>query len=320
MVAQAELGTPIHLGIMPSALDNVFSRYRVEDLEPGDQIIVNVPHPVGPGHLNDITMLSPVYIDGRVAFLVANMAHHVDMGGYAPGSMPTGVSEVYQEGLQIPPVKIVKRGVIDDELLSVITQNVRTTHEVPGDLRAQMAANNVGARRLAELAGRYGLDALDRYVGELMDYSERRIRAGLKRMPKGTYTFEDYIEGTPLTPELIKIKVTITVGDGEIAFDFTGTDPQVRDSVNCTIGCVNAAVYYIVKCLVDPGLPPNTGSFRPIKIHAPAGTVINATAPASICNPTIITAPKVVDVLLGALVQVMPEQAQAASYGVTSLC
>ena len=319
VISQTELGSPVHLGIMPSALDNVFARFKLEELEDGDHIIVNVPHPTGPGHLNDITMVSPVYIDGRIAFLVANMAHHVDMGGYAPGSMALGLREVYQEGLQIPPVKIVKRGILDKELMDFVKQNVRTSIEVEGDIHAQMACNNVGRKRLEELARRYHVDVLHGYIEKLFDYSERRIRAGLKAIPKGTYTFEDFMEGTPLTPEFIRVKVTISVSEDEILFDFTGTDPQVNDSINSNKACVNTACYYIVKVLVDPGLPPNVGSYRPIRIHAPSGSCINAESPAAIGNSTIITAPKVVDVLLGALVHAVPERAAAASNGVTSL-
>jgi N-methylhydantoinase B len=319
VISQTELGSPVHLGIMPSALDNVFARFSLEELEDGDHVIVNVPHPTGPGHLNDITMVSPVYIGRKIAFLVANMAHHVDMGGYAPGSMALGLREVYQEGLQIPAVKIVKKGGIDRELMSFVKQNVRTSIEVEGDIHAQMACNNVGRKRLEELSKRYGVKVLHEYIREMFDYSERRIRAGLTSIPKGTYTFEDFMEGTPLTPELIKVKVAVTVKKNHILFDFTGTDPQVNDSINSNRACVNTACYYIVKVLIDPGLPPNVGSYRPIKIHAPSGSCINATPPAAIGNSTIITAPKVVDVLLGALVHALPERAAAASNGVTSL-
>ncbi len=319
VVSQTELGSPVHLGIMPSALDSVFAWFKLKDVEDGDHIIVNVPHPTGPGHLNDITMVSPVYIDGKIAFLVANMAHHVDVGGYAPGSMGVGLREIYQEGLQIPPVKLVKKGVVDRELLALIKQNVRTSIEVEGDIHAQMACNNVGRKRLEELAGRYPVKVLKKYIEELFDYSERRIRAGLRAIPNGTYAHEDYIEGTPLTQPLIKIRVAVTVEDEEITFDFSGTDPQVNESVNSNEACVNTACYYIVKVLVDPGLPPNVGSYRPIHIRAPEGTVVNARAPAAIGNATIINSPKVVDVLLGALVKAVPERGAAASNGVTSL-
>jgi N-methylhydantoinase B len=233
--------------------------------------------------------------------------------------MGVGLREIFQEGLQIPPVKIVKQGVVDKELMSFIKQNVRTSIEVEGDIYAQMACNNVGRKRLSALVERYGPAELDQYIQEMFDYSERRMRAGLASIPSGTYSFEDYMEGTPLTPELIKIAVSVSVDEKEIVFDFSGTDSQVDDSINSNEACVKSACYYIVKVLIDPGLPPNIGSYRPIRIHAPAGSVINADAPAAIGNATIITAPKVVDVTLGALIQAVEERAAAASNGVTSL-
>ena len=319
VISQSELGSPVHLGIMPSALNNIFAHFSLDDLLEGDHVIVNVPYPTGPGHLNDITMVTPIFVKGRLVFFAANMAHHVDVGGYAPGSMATGLREIYQEGLQIPPVKIVNEGVIDRELMSLITQNVRTEVEFEGDLHAQLACNHVGQKRLVELVERYGLSDLNRYVRELFDYSERRMLAGLASMPQGTYAFEDYIEGTPQTQELIKVAVTVTVSADEIAFDFTGTDPQVDDSINSNLACVKSACYYVVKVLVDPGLPPNVGSYRPVKVYAPEGTVVHARAPAAVANATIITAPKVVDVALGALVNAAGKKGAAASNGVTSL-
>ena len=319
VISQTELGSPVHLGIMPSALDNVLARFPLESMQDGDHIVVNVPYPTGPGHLNDVTMVSPVFVEGKVAFLVANMAHHVDVGGFAPGSMAIGLREIFQEGLQIPPVKLVKRGVVDRELLDMIKQNVRTSREVDGDIHAQMACNNVGRKRLQELVQRYSLERLTAFVSELFNYSERRTRAGLSESPAGRYAFEDFIEGTPLTAPLIKIRAEVTVGEGEISFDFTGTDPQVNDSFNSNKACAITACYYIVKALIDPGLPPNVGSYRPIRVIAPEGTIVNARRPAAIGNSTIIVAPKIVDVLLGALVKAIPERAAAASNGVTSL-
>lgn len=319
VISQTELGSPVHLGVMPSALDSVFQHMSLADLEEGDHVIVNVPHPAGPGHLNDITLLTPVFVNGQIEFIAANMAHHVDVGGYAPGSMAAGLREIYQEGLQIPPVKIVKKGVVDKELMSFITQNVRTSTEVEGDIHAQMACNNVGAKRLQELSAQYGVEELYHYINAQFDYSEKRMRAGLKALPQGEYSFEDYMEGTPRTQPLIKIKVRAVIDEEGILFDFEGTDPQADDSINSNISCTKSACYYVVKVLVDPGLPPNIGSYRPIRIQAPSGSVINSKSPAAIANATIITAPKVVDVLLGALYKAIPERAAAASNGVTSL-
>ena len=214
---------------------------------------------------------------------------------------------------------MVKKGTVDQEILALIKQNVRTGIEVEGDIHAQMACNNVGRKRLEELTRRYPVDQLHAYIRELFDYSERRIRAGLRDIPNGVYCFEDHIEGTPLTQPRIRVAVEVEVEDDEITFDFEGTDPQVNDSLNSNLACVNSACYYIVKVLVDPGLPPNIGSYRPIHIKAPEGSVINSRAPAAIGNATIITSPKIVAVLLGALVEAVPERAAAASNGVTSL-
>lgn len=319
VISQTELGTPVHLGVMPSVIRKVLEKYPVESMEPGDHIVVNVPYPVGPGHLNDVTIMSPVFIEGKVAFLVGNMAHHVDMGGFAPGSMGMGLSTVYQEGLQIPPIKLVKAGTVDRDIVEIIKQNVRSDVEVEGDLFAQLACNNRGIRRLGELAERYGLARLLEYTDHIFDYSERRIRAGLREVPNGIYTFEDYIEGTPRTADLLEVRVAVTVEDEEIYFDFTGTSPQVDDSINCNIACTNSACYYVVKVLVDPGLPPNVGSYRPIHIHAPEGTIVNSRPPAAVANATIIVAPRVVDTLLGALLPAVPERSAAASNGVTSM-
>ena len=318
-IAQTELGCPVHLGIMPSALDAVFADMRIEDFEEGDHLIVNVPYPNGPGHLNDITMVSPVFVEGRAAFLVANMAHHVDVGGYGPGSMATGVWEIYQEGVQIPPLKIVKHGTLEPELMSLIATNVRTGAEIRGDIRAQIACNNVGIRRTKDLVDRYGVDTLQQYITAIFDYSERRTRAGLQALPAGVYRFEDYVEGTARTAELLKIQVAVTIAEDSIFFDFSGTDSQVDDSLNSNEACTRSACYYVVKALIDPGLPPNLGTYRPIRIHAPKGSIINANQPAAISNATIVTAPKVVDVLLGALLDTDRKRTAAASNGVTSL-
>jgi N-methylhydantoinase B len=319
VVSQSELGAPVHLGIMPSAIDSVLNRFSLDEMEEGDHIVTNVPYPTGPGHLNDVTMVSPVFIDGSVVFLVANMAHHVDLGGFAPGSMAIGLKEIFQEALQIPPVKLVKKGVVDRELLDFMKQNVRTSIEMDGDIHAQMACNNVGRKRLQELASRYGTNRLVSFIHEMFDYSERRIRTGLREIPNGSYSFEDYIEGTQRTQELIKIKVVVTIGDDEITFDFNGTDAQVNDSFNGTRGSAVTACYYIVKALIDPGLPPNVGSYRPLHVIVPDGTVVGARLPAAIGNATIIISPKVVDVLLGALVAAIPSRAAAASNGVTTI-
>lgn len=189
VVAQSEVATPLHLGVMSAVVETVLAALPLERWQPGDDVMMNIPYPAGPGHLNDITVVSPVFYQNQIVALVANMSHHVDVGGYAPGSMPVGVHEIYQEGLQIPPVKIVKRDVVDEELLEFFIANIRTKAEGRGDLMAQVAANNVGERRLQDLFERYDPATLAGAMRAIMDYSERRMRAGIREIPAGVYRF-----------------------------------------------------------------------------------------------------------------------------------
>ena len=318
-VAQTELGTPFHMATIPAAAEVMLQHYPPSKLEPGDAIISNVPYPIGPGHLSDVALLTPVFSDRQLIGLVVNMAHHVDMGGFAPGSMPFGVTEIYQEGLQIPPIKLVKRGQVDKEILALILQNIRTFTETQGDLMAQVAANNVGTRRLEEILSRYGKGQVLDGMRELMDYAERSMRAGLKRIPPGTYSFEDYIEGDGFSEDPVKIKVTIDVTPDGVRVDFTGTDKQVKGPMNARISAARACVYYALKCIIDPELPTNHGAYRPIEVVAEEGSLVQATFPAAVCNANILTSQRVVDAVLGALVEAVPDRVTAACSGEMNL-
>jgi len=318
-VALSELNTPVHLGTMHPTVTTVLEHFPLESLEPGDAVILNTPYPAGPGHLNDVAVVAPVYCGDQLVAIVANQAHHVDMGGFAPGSMPFGVTEIYQEGLQIPPVKLRRAGRVDEDLLALILENVRTKFEARGDLMAQMAANNVGERRLQDLVRSHGQDTVRLYQAEMMNYSERRMRAGIHRIPSGSYRFADVLEGDGISDELITIRVTVTVQDDEICFDFAGTDPQVRGPLNCRWPSVAACVFFVMKSLLDPGLPPNAGAYRPIRIEIPEGSLLCATHPAAVCNANILTAQRLVDVISGALLTALPERVTAASSGTMNL-
>ena len=289
IVAQGEIGTPLHLGVMLPAVQTALQAIPPETLQPDDDIIMNTPYPEGPGHLNDMAAISPVFYEGEVVGYVANMAHHVDMGGFAPGSMPFGVWEHYQEGLQVPPVKISKRGRLDEELVRLISFNLRTPVEFKGDLAAQVAANNVGEKRLQALMGKYGKQTVLLYMTELMNYSERRISSAIQRLPKGSFSFEDYLEGDGISTDRIALRVTVTVRDSEILADFSESDPQVLGPLNCRPPSVKACVYYVIKALLDPGLPPNLGAFRPIRVITRPGTLLEAQHPGALCNANIIT-------------------------------
>ena len=319
VVAQTELGTPFHLATIPAAAQIILERFPLDHLDPGDQIVSNIPYPIGPGHLSDVTVLSPVHDGGEIVALVVNMAHHVDMGGYAPGSMPFGVTEIYQEGLQIPPVKLAVRGEVNQEILSFILQNIRTMNETRGDLMAQIAANNVGGMRFFELVKSNSKKNVLVYMAELLDYADRSMRAGIAGIPPGTYSFEDYVEGDGFTEDPVRIKVTVKVGGDRISVDFGGTDKQVRGPMNARISAAQASVYFALKCIIDPELPTNGGAFRAIEVTAEEGSLVQARFPAAVCNANILTDQRLVDVVIGALVEAVPDRVVAACSGEMNL-
>lgn len=319
VVAQSKVGIPLHLGVMPAVVRRVLECYPIDTLKPGDSVIYNNPYPEGPGHLNDLTLVSPVFLDEEPVAIVTNQAHYVDVGGYAPGSMPFGVTEIFQTGLQIPPVRIFKERHLDEELLSVLRENVRTKVEFKGDLMAQHAANNVGEQRLLELFRKNEKQNVLAHMEEIMNYSERRMRAGIQRVKDGTYTFEDYIEGDGITDDMITVKATVTVDRDEITVDFTGTSAQARGPINCRRNTTEGCVYYVTRSVVDPGVPPNAGSNRPIHVIAPEGTLVNSTYPRDVAHSNIITSHRIVDCLMGALLQAIPERAMAAHHGTQNL-
>ena len=319
VIAQSEIGTPLHLGTMHSAVQSALAAYPFEQLEPGDAIATNTPYPAGPGHLNDLCLIAPVFHEGKVIAITANQAHHVDMGGFAPGSMPFGVTEIFQEGLQIPPVCLFRGGELDRELWAIIAQNVRPRTEVRGDLLAQFAANTVGSRRLGDLTERYGVSTVEQYLEEMLNYSERRMRAALATIPPGEYTFEDVIEGDGITDREYGIRVTLRARADSLGADFTASDDATRGPMNCRWPSVAACVYYVLKAVLDPELPPNAGAYRPIDIDVRQGSLLSAVYPSAVCNANIITCQRIVDVLLGALVKAVPEKVQAACSGTMNL-
>lgn len=319
VVAQSEIGTPLHLGTMHSAVLTAMAQYPFEELEPGDAVALNTPYPAGPGHLNDLALISPVFFDGELIAITANQAHHVDMGGFAPGSMPFGVSEIFQEGLQIPPVRLFHRGELDRDLWAMIAQNVRPRVEVRGDLLAQFAANNVAERRLSDLAARYGAVTVRRYLDEMLNYSERRMRAALRQIPEGVYEFEDVMEGDGFTDSPITIRVVIEAKGDSFVADFTATDDACRGPLNCRWPSVAACVYYVLKACLDPDLPPNAGAYRPVDVRVREGSLLSAQYPTAVCNANIITTQRITDALLGALAPVIPERVLAACSGTMNL-
>ena len=319
VVAQSEIGTPLHLGTMQSAVRSTMDAYDFNTLEPGDAVAMNMPYPAGPGHLNDLCLVSPIFFEGRMIAITANQAHHVDVGGFAPGSMPFGVTEIFQEGLQIPPIRLFRKGELEPELWALIAQNVRPQVEVRGDLLAQFAANNVGERRLVELVEKYGVEMVERYLDVMLDYSERRMRAALRTIPQGKYYAEDVVEGDGITENRFTIRLTLEANGETVRADFTASDDQAQGPLNCRWPSVAACVYYVLKACLDPELPPNAGAYRPIDIVVREGSILSAVYPTAVCNANIITTQRIVDVLLAALAQARPEVVQAACSGTMNL-
>lgn len=305
---------PVHLGAMPLSVRAVMDAFALEE---GDVALVNDPFQGGT-HLPDITAVAPVYVGGRrPAFYVASRAHHSDVGGMSPGSMPMA-REIYQEGLRIPPLLIQRRGEMDDALLRMILANVRTPVEREGDLAAQIASLGRGASRLRELVAKYGLARLQAGVRGLQDYSERMMRATLLALPQGTYQFEDALDDDGMGSGPVKIRVRITLRGGDAEVDFTGSAAQVAGPMNANYAVTLAATMYVFRCLIREDVPFTSGILRPLRVIAPMGSVVNAVAPAPMAAGNVETSQRITDVLLGALRKAAPERIPAPSCGTMS--
>jgi N-methylhydantoinase B/oxoprolinase/acetone carboxylase alpha subunit len=311
MVAQGE-HMPVHLGSMPLSVEAAIEH---TDMGPGDMVAVNDPFRGGT-HLPDITLVQPVYLKGHTApsYYVANRAHHSDVGGITPGSMPLSRS-IYQEGIRIPPVHLVRNGETVRDVLELILTNVRTPREREGDLTAQIASNRTGERRLVALSQKYGVDTVTDYMGWLQDYAERMTREAIGRIPDGEYGFEDCMDDDGLGTAPVPIVVTITVAGEEATVDFTGTHDQVRGSINAIYAITLSAVMYCFRVIVPFAVPSNAGTVRPLKLIVPEGTVVNALPPSAVAGGNVETSQRIVDVVLGALSKAIPDVIPAASYG-----
>jgi N-methylhydantoinase B len=303
---------PVHLGAMPLAVEHV---RRTFELGRGDVAIVNDPFRGGT-HLPDITAVMGVFPgrEKRPAFYVANRAHHADVGGMSPGSMPMA-NEIYQEGIRIPPVLLVRAGRLDQGLLDLILSNVRTPVEREGDLMAQWMSLERGAERIAEMVARRGLAHAGAYPEALLDYSERMMRAAIAKLPAGRYEFEDWLDSDGAAGKRIRICVAVTLGGGRATVDFTGSDPQAPGPVNANYAIALAATAYVFRCLVKEDIPFTAGLMRPIEVIAPEGTVVNALPPAAMAAGNVETSQRITDVLLGALAAAAPDRIPAASSG-----
>ncbi len=322
---------PVHLGSMPMSVQAAIAACA---MAPGDVVMLNDPFRGGT-HLPDITLVAPVYVKSPAAtkrgqgrprhgepdFYVASRAHHADVGGAYAGSMGL-CREIYQEGFRIPPVKIVRSGAIQADVLALLLNNVRTSEEREGDLGAQLAACHTGAERLREICLRYGVDRTKRAAAELLEYSEELMRVFLLRVPPGTYRAEDFLDNDGITDTPVRIVVTLTFaqpqrgrGRHTVTVDFTGSDSQVTGSVNAVEAITYSACFYVFRCLLADEVPATTGLMRPIQVIAPVGTIVNARPPGAVAGGNVETSQRIVDVLLLALSQAVPDRIPAAASG-----
>lgn len=301
---------PVHLGSMAYAMRSIVEKI---DWQPGDMVILNDPF-LGGTHLPDVSLIAPFFVDINLLGFVVNRAHHADIGSETPGSMPLSRS-LEEEGLIIPPSCLVRKGVVDEAFLNSIINATRNPREARGDFAAQISANHVGITRLSELVSGLGANRYQHALAELNDYAERLARNELKKIPDGEYHFADQMDDDGLGHTDIPIKACVQVKGQDIHVDFTGTAEQVEGNINCPLSVAAAAVYYVFRCLMPDRTPACAGSFRPVTLSAPEGCFLNASRPAAVAAGNVETSTRVVDVLLGALAQAIPEQIPAASHG-----
>jgi N-methylhydantoinase B len=311
MVAQAA-HIPVHLGSMPLSVAAVLKHFSA-GFQPGDSVLLNDPY-LGGTHLPDITLVSPVFMEHTLLGFVASRAHHADVGGMTPGSMPVS-REIYQEGLIIPPVLLIEGGKVNQAVLDIILANVRTPQERLGDLFAQIAANHRGAARLIELATRYSALEIHQFMSALMAYTERMTRRLIAQLPDGKYAFTDFLDDDGVLDQPIPICATISIAGDQAIVDFTGSAVQQKGSVNAVLAITLSAVYYVFRCLIGLDVPNNAGCLAPIQVIAPTGSIVNALKPAPVAGGNVETSQRIVDVLFGALAQAAPQLVPAASQG-----
>src|SRR2546421_1748813 len=312
LVAQAE-HIPVHLGAIPYSVQAVLKEFEGDLLE-GDDFILNDPYRGGT-HLPDITTVSPIFFKNRLVGFAANRAHHSDVGGVAPGSMSALSRDVNQEGIRIPPVKLWSKGKPNRQVLDFVLSNVRTPDERLGDLRAQRAANLVGAKRLVELLKKSSVSTVESGMSQLINYSEELMIKRIRELPRKSSSAIDYLDDDGFGTTDIPVKVKITVGGESIGFDFSGAARQVQGPLNTVYSVTLSAVYYVVRCVTDPSIPANAGCFKPIEVKAPSGTIVNAEPPAPVAGGNVETSTRIVDVTLKAFSSIIPERVCSACQG-----
>lgn len=316
-VAQAH-HTPSLLAGFEITMKELVAHYGPEDLHPGDVIVMNDPYKGGQ-HIMDLYAIAPAFHNGVLVGFVGNITHHADMGGVAAGGVAGGVREIYLEGLRLPMVKIMKRGVEDREIVAIIENQIRVPKTTLGDIRAQISSLMVGTERVDRLFTRYGKEMVETAWSELLDYSERRMRKGLSDFPDGVYEAEDFIDDDGVNDRPIRVAVKITIAGDKAIVDLTDSDPQAEGNTNSTIANTHAAIYYAMIAMVDPHAPPNSGCYRPIQVVTRKGSIADPLPPGAVASRTNASA-KISEAMLIALGQAVPERVCGQSHGQITTC
>jgi N-methylhydantoinase B len=313
MLSQAE-NIPVHLGAMPHSVRAALSAYPPSTLAPGDAILLNDPFHGG-AHLPDMTLVTPVFVGDDLVALAANRAHHADVGGGRAGSVAADATEIYGEGLRVPPVKLYDGGDPVADVFDLLLTNVRTPDERRGDFRAQRAANRTAVERVRDIVDDHGLETFRAATAELKDYAERRMRAEIADLPDGTGEFVDHLDDDGHGTEDVRIAVTLTVDGEDLVVDFEGTSDAVPGPINAPIAVTTSATYYAVRAMTDPDVPPNAGTYRPVEIRTPPDSVVDARPPAAVVGGNLEVSQRATDALLGAFGKLVPDRAVAAGQG-----
>lgn len=313
MVATANY-CPVHLAAIAYASSWSIVEIGIENIHEGDVIIHNDPYRGGT-HITDVTIIKPIFYGGTLVGFAANRGHQLDMGGKTPGSFAGDATEIFQEGIRIPPIKWFERGVERTDVFDLILSNVRLPRTQLGDFKAQLASVTVAEQRVQALCAKYGVATVQEVMREIMDYSERRMRAEIATIPDGTYSFEDFMDNDGITMDPVRLKVTVTVCGNQVTVDYTGSNPQVRGPINAVYGVCASSTYNALLEISDPSIPVNAGAFRPVKIIAPRGSVVNPDFPAPVQGGNTNTSIALISLVLGALAQAVPHRVVAASGG-----
>jgi len=317
LISQAE-HIPLHLGLMPTLIARALEEFGHDNIRPGDVLMTNNPY-LGGSHLPDMCVISPIFIEDQMVAVVANMAHHVDVGGMTPGSMATHSSEIFQEGVRVPTVRLYAEGKLQHEVLNMLLTNIRTADKTRGDLMAQVAANKLGEVRIRELVDEWGVQGFRVSCRALIEYAERRTRAAISKLPDGTGTFTDYLEHDGVQPVELPIVAKVSVTGDQLEVDLTETADAAKGAVNCSYAVASACVAYAVKSLTDPTLPSNAGLMAPIVVKTRPGSLVAAEFPAPVANGNTQTSQRIVDAIYGAFHRFADGIVPAASSGSMSI-